>query len=227
SPHQNGIAERRIGMVMDIARTSLIHAAAPHSLWPFAVKYATHQINLQPRVSLPETTPTMRWTGKVGDASVFRVWGSQAFVRDTLADKLSSRVAAMDAEMASWKSTRTYVDEVPPPGANIVHGMRIFRVTWTPGSPPAFKARNVARGFIQRQGVDYFQTFSPTPKMTTLSVLLYVAAQRDYELHSLTLAAFLQGSLHEEIWLRRPPSFTRSFLAGIQWSLWRPIYGLC
>ncbi|CAI7848335.1 unnamed protein product [Closterium sp. NIES-54] len=61
SSQQNGIAERRIGM-----------------------------INLQPRVSLPETTPTLRWTGKVGDASAFRVWGSRAFVRDTTADKLSS-----------------------------------------------------------------------------------------------------------------------------------------
>ncbi|CAI7761655.1 unnamed protein product [Closterium sp. NIES-54] len=77
SPQQNGIVERRIGMVMDIARTSIIHAAAPHFLWPFAVQYAAHQINLQPRVSLPETTPTLRWTGKVGDASAFRVWGSQ------------------------------------------------------------------------------------------------------------------------------------------------------
>ncbi|CAI7881117.1 unnamed protein product [Closterium sp. NIES-53] len=90
SPQKNGIAERRIGMVMDVARTSMIHAAAPHFMWPFAVQYAAHQINLKPRVSLPETTPTLRWTGKVGDASAFRVWGSRAFVHDTTADKLSS-----------------------------------------------------------------------------------------------------------------------------------------
>ncbi|CAI7932683.1 unnamed protein product [Closterium sp. NIES-54] len=110
---------------------------------------------------------------------------------------------AMDAEMASWKSTGTYVDEVPPPGANIVDGMWIFR------------------------GVDYFQTFSPTPKMTTLQVLLHVAAQCDYELHSLDFStAFLQGSLHEETWLRRPLGFTESFPAGTQWSLQRPVYGL-
>ncbi|CAI7908171.1 unnamed protein product [Closterium sp. NIES-54] len=103
--------------------------------------------------------------------------------------------SAMDAEMASWKSTGTYLDEVPPPGANI--------------------------------GVDYFQTFSPTPKMTTLRVLLHVAAQRDYELHSLDFStAFLQGSLHEEIWLRRPRGFTGSFPPGTQWSLRRPVYGL-
>ncbi|CAI7870488.1 unnamed protein product [Closterium sp. NIES-54] len=128
--------------------------------------------------------------------------------------------AAMDAKMASWKSTGTYVDAVPPSGANIVSGMWIFRVKRPPGSPPVFKARYVARGFSQRQGVDYFQTFSPTLKMTTLRVLLHVAAHRDYELHSLDFSTtFLQGSLHEEIWLRRPPGFTGSFPPGTQWSL--------
>ncbi|CAI7737972.1 unnamed protein product [Closterium sp. NIES-54] len=102
---------------------------------------------------------------------------------------------AMDTKMASWKSTVTYVDAVPPPGANI--------------------------------GVDFFQTFSPTPKMTTLRVLLHIAAQHDYELHSLDFStAFLQGSLHEEIWLRCPPGFTGSFPTGTQWSLRRPVYGL-
>ncbi|CAI7892139.1 unnamed protein product [Closterium sp. NIES-53] len=126
------------------------------------------------------------------------------FVGEAITGPYSSQWhAAMDAEMASWKSTGTYVEEVPPPGANIVDGMWIFR------------------------GVDYFQTFSPTPKMTTLRVLLHVAAQRDYELHSLDLnTAFLQGNLHEEIWLRRPPGFTESFPACTQWSLRQPFYGL-
>ncbi|CAI7807305.1 unnamed protein product [Closterium sp. NIES-53] len=86
--------------------------------------------------------------------------------------------AAMDAEMTSWKSTGTYVDEVFPSWANIVDGMWIFRVKRPPISPPAFKARYVARGFSQRQGVDYFHTFSPTLKMTTLWVLLHVWSLR-------------------------------------------------
>ncbi|CAI7918910.1 unnamed protein product [Closterium sp. NIES-53] len=89
SPQQNGVAERRIGLVMEVARTSMIHAAAPHFLWPFAVRYAAHQLKLWPRVSLPETSPTLLWTGKVGNVSRFRVWGARAFVRDTTADKLS------------------------------------------------------------------------------------------------------------------------------------------
>ncbi|CAI7881581.1 unnamed protein product [Closterium sp. NIES-53] len=76
----------------------------------------------------------------------------------------------MDAEIASWKSTGTYVDEVPQPGANNITGMWIFTIKRPPGSPPAFKARYVAR------------------------------AQRDNELHSLDFStAFLQGSLHKAI----------------------------
>ncbi|CAI7832871.1 unnamed protein product [Closterium sp. NIES-54] len=91
SLQKNGIAERCIGLVMEVAQTSMIHAAVPHFLWSFAVWYAAHQLNLWSHVSLPETLPTLRWTGKVGDASVFWVWGSRAFVRDTSADKLSAR----------------------------------------------------------------------------------------------------------------------------------------
>ncbi|CAI7784748.1 unnamed protein product [Closterium sp. NIES-53] len=456
-PRLQGMASRtlrRIGMVMDVPRTSMIHAAAPHLLWPFAVRCTEHQINLQPRVSLPETTPPLRWTGKVGDASVFRVWGSRAFVRDTSADKLSSRAVpcvflGFPPDAPGWQfyhptsrrvqssqnvtfnvSVSYYrvppVDPLPPQGpapsgsggavlgvaesegaelggaepmcvepgsaepggaesggaelggaepehaesggppsvssqreplspqrlcewyawrcshaagatgpatrgasgagaaggaagaggtgtiggptgvgatgASCAAGVggvaegagavatrgaagagaaggtgaggdagvcslelrvlvlslvllealrgrgrttfRFFsrflvsrlllvlllplRVKRPPGSPPVFKARYVARGFSQQQGVDFFQTFSPTPKTTTLRVLLHVAAQRDYKLHSLDFStAFLQGSLHEEIWLRRPPGFTGLFPTGTQWSLRRPVYGLC
>ncbi|CAI7782268.1 unnamed protein product [Closterium sp. NIES-54] len=46
SPQQNEVGERHIGLVMDVARTSMIHAAAPHFLWSFAVRYAACQLNL-------------------------------------------------------------------------------------------------------------------------------------------------------------------------------------
>ncbi|CAI7846757.1 unnamed protein product, partial [Closterium sp. NIES-54] len=162
-----------------------------------------------------------------GDADALDIPTPRSYVEAIEGPYSSQWQAAMDAEMASWKSTGTYVDEVPPPGANIVSGMWIFKVKRPPGSPPAFKARYLARGFSQREGVHLFQTFSPTPKMTTLRVLLHVAAQRDYELHSLDFSTFfLQGSLHEEMWLCCPPGFTGSFPAGTQWSLQRPVYGL-
>ncbi|CAI7758986.1 unnamed protein product [Closterium sp. NIES-53] len=152
-------------------------------------------------VALPHLVSTL--LAPEGDPDALDIPTPRSYTEAIEGPYSSQWQAAMDAEMASWKSTGTYVDEVPPPVANIVSGMWIFR------------------------GVDYFHTFSPTPKMTTLRVLLHVAAQRDYELHSLDFStAFLQGSLHEEIWLRRPPGFTRSFPPGTQWSLRRPVYGL-
>ncbi|CAI7857564.1 unnamed protein product [Closterium sp. NIES-53] len=177
-----------------------------------------------------ESTATSALVAELVDfAAACRLDYAASLVAESESDRPPSEgwQTAMDTEMASWKSTGTYVDAVPPSRANIVNGIWIFRVKRPPGSPPAFKARYVARGFSQRQGVDFFHAFSPTPKMTTLWVLLHVAAQRDYELHSLDFSTtFLQGSLHEEIWLRRPLGFTESFLAGTLWSLRRPVYGL-
>ncbi|CAI7778522.1 unnamed protein product [Closterium sp. NIES-53] len=140
---------------------------------------------------------------ELGDPDAPDIPTPRSYVEEITGPYSSQWQAAMDAEMASWKSTGTYIDEVPPPWANIVDGMWIFR------------------------GVDYFQTFYPTPKMTTLRVLLHIDAQHDYELHSLDFStAFVQGSLHEETWLRRPPGFTGMFPRGTQWSLWRPVYDL-
>ncbi|CAI7866912.1 unnamed protein product [Closterium sp. NIES-54] len=161
-----------------------------------------------------------------GDPDALDIPTSRSYAEAIAGEYSSQWQNAMDAEMASRKSTGTYIDEAPPPGANIIDGIRIFIVKRPPGSPPTFKPRYVARGFNQREGVDFFHTFSPTPKRTTLRVLLHVATQRDYE-HFLDFStAFLQGSLHEEIWLRRPLDFTGSFPARTQWSLRRPVYGL-
>ncbi|CAI7932277.1 unnamed protein product [Closterium sp. NIES-54] len=89
SPQQNGVAERRICLVMEIARTFMTHAHAPHFLWPYAVRYAAHQLNLWPRVSRTEVSLTSLWTGSPGAASRFRVWGCLALVRNTSVDKIS------------------------------------------------------------------------------------------------------------------------------------------
>ncbi|CAI7856255.1 unnamed protein product [Closterium sp. NIES-53] len=74
SPQQNGIAECHIDLIMEVARNSMIHAAAPHFLWSFAVRYAAHQLNLWPCVSELETSPRVWWTGKVGDVSMFQFY---------------------------------------------------------------------------------------------------------------------------------------------------------
>ncbi|CAI7761318.1 unnamed protein product [Closterium sp. NIES-54] len=146
SPQQNGVAEHRIGLVMEVARTSMIHAAAPHFLWPFAVRYAAHQLNLWPRVSLPETSPTLLWTGKVGDASRFWVWGARAFVRDTTADKLSARTVpcvflGFVPDAPGWQfyhptSRRVFLSQ----DVTFDESVPLYRLFPSPPPPPLFLA---------------------------------------------------------------------------------------
>ncbi|CAI7922627.1 unnamed protein product, partial [Closterium sp. NIES-54] len=144
-PQQIGIAERHIGLVMEVARTSMIHSAAPHFLWPFAVRYAAHQLNLWPHVSLPETSPTPLWMGKVADASVFRVWGSRAFVRDTSADKLSARAIpcvflGFPPDAPGWKFYHPTLRRVFPSQDVMFHESapfyRLFPYRSAPPPPP-------------------------------------------------------------------------------------------
>ncbi|CAI7822690.1 unnamed protein product [Closterium sp. NIES-54] len=71
SPQQNGIAEPRIGLIMEVARTSMIHAAAPHFQWVLRSDMLRISSTSGPLVSEPKTPPTLWWTGKVGDGRCF------------------------------------------------------------------------------------------------------------------------------------------------------------
>ncbi|CAI7740250.1 unnamed protein product [Closterium sp. NIES-54] len=146
SPQQNGIAKHRIGLVMEVACTSMIHAAAPHFLWSFAVRYAAHQLNLWARVSFPDTS----------FASVFRVWGSRAFVRDTSAGKFSARAIpfvflGFPPDAPGWQfyhPTLCYV--FPSQDVTFDESVPFYRLfpyrSAPPLPPPLFLAPGVARG---------------------------------------------------------------------------------
>ncbi|CAI7899010.1 unnamed protein product [Closterium sp. NIES-54] len=79
---------------MEVARTSMCHAGAPQFLWPQAVRYAAHQLNLWPSDARPRVTPVSLWTGSPGVAADYRVWGCPAHVRAPDANNLSARTSA-------------------------------------------------------------------------------------------------------------------------------------
>ncbi|CAI7833517.1 unnamed protein product [Closterium sp. NIES-53] len=126
--------------------------------------------------------------------------------------------AAMDAEMASWKSTGTYVDAVPPPGANIVNGMCIFRVKRLPGSLPAF---NMHEEISLRRPPGFTGSF-PAGSQWSLRRPVYGLRQAPREWHDTlrtTLAAlgFAPSTADPSLFLRTdtllPPFYVLVYVA--------------
>ncbi|CAI7796492.1 unnamed protein product [Closterium sp. NIES-53] len=78
---------RSAGSVLSVASSALASGRTSRSCGCTL----TEVLNLWPHVSHPETSPTLRWTGEIGDASAFWVWGSLSLVRDPPAGKLSPR----------------------------------------------------------------------------------------------------------------------------------------
>ncbi|KAI0982296.1 hypothetical protein GJ496_006005 [Pomphorhynchus laevis] len=71
-----------------------------------------------------------------------------------------------------------------------------------------YKARLVAKGCAQIYGVDYFETYSPVVKLTTIGILIAVAVERNMLLHQMDISnAFLNGKLEENIFMEQPEGF--------------------
>ena len=85
----------------------------------------------------------------------------------------------------------------------------------------------VARGFTQHEGIDYLETFSPVVKMTSLRVLISLAAIHDYFIHQMDVStAFLHGHLKEEIYLEQPEGYLKPGQESKVCKLLKSLYGL-
>ena len=76
------------------------------------------------------------------------------------------------------------------------------------GSIDKYKARLVVKGFRQKEGLDYFDTYSPVTRITSIRMLIAIAALYNLEIHQMDVkTAFLNGDLDEEIYIEQPEGF--------------------
>ena len=90
-----------------------------------------------------------------------------------------------------------------------------------------FKARLVAKGFKQKADLDFFDTFSPVTRITSIRLLIAIAAIFDLKIHQMDVkTAFLNGDLEEEIYMDQPEGFVESGQESKVCKLIKSLYGL-
>ena len=117
--------------------------------------------------------------------------------------------AAMDEEIDSLTESETYEEAQLPQGSSAIGGKWVYAVKG-PSDNPMYKARYVAQGFSQIPGIDFHETFAPTPRMETLRMFIQISAHHGIILHQMDVkSAFLHANLEEEIYIKPPKGYER------------------
>lgn len=136
--------------------------------------------------------------------------------------------SAMQEEIDSIQSNHTWTLVSLPPNARAISSKWVYKLK--PGTsthPPRYKARLVARGFEQKDGVDFLETFAPVVRWETIRILVAIAVHLGWPLHQLdVLTAFLNGILKEDVYMHQPPGFARPGTEHLVCKLHRSLYGL-
>jgi hypothetical protein len=116
---------------------------------------------------------------------------------------------AINSELDSLAEFNTFTSCPLPIGRKPIDTRWVFAVKRdSNGKIIRHKARLVVKGFQQKEGIDYNETFSPTVKIKSLKILLAIAAQQDLEIKQLDFnTAFLNASLSEDIYVKTPEGY--------------------
>lgn len=116
---------------------------------------------------------------------------------------------AMRHEIEALQANNTWTLMPLPPHKRPIGCKWVFKIKLTPeGTVERYKARLMAKGYSQIEGIDYRETFAPVAKLVTVRLLLSVAALQGWFLHQLDVNnAFLHGDLTEEVYMSLPPGF--------------------
>ena len=136
----------------------------------------------------------------------------------------------MKYEMNSLAKNRTWELVSKPPNQKIIDCKWLYKIKegTSQEKKRRYKARVVAKGFIQREGIDFNEVFSPIVKYKTIRLILAFVAQFDWELEQMDVTTtFLHGELEEEIYMKQPPEFeTKKEGQNLVCKLKKSLYGL-
>ena len=134
----------------------------------------------------------------------------------------------MEEEMESLRKNDTWYLVALPNGRGTIGSKWVFNTkTNAIGHVEKFKARMVAKGYSQVEGVNFGEIFSPIAKLTSIRLLMYLATTFDFEIEKIDVkTTFLHGYLEEEIYMKQPEGFTMKGQEEMVCRLKKYVYGL-
>ncbi|GJS57398.1 zinc finger, CCHC-type containing protein [Tanacetum coccineum] len=135
---------------------------------------------------------------------------------------------AIDDEIGSIMENNTWVLFNLPPGCKPLGCKWVFKRNMkVDGTIDKFIARLVIQGFRQKEGIDYFDTYAPVARITTVRFLIALAAIHNLVIHQMDVkTAFLNGDLEEQVYMKQPEGFVMPGNEHKVCKLIKSLYGL-
>ena len=151
----------------------------------------------------------------------------EAFSQAMSSKESNSWYRAMKKEMNSMASNRVWDLVELPDGIKAIGCKWVFKTKDSLGNIERHKAKLVAKGFNQREGIDYTETFSPVSKKDSLWIIMALVAYFDFDLHPMDVkTTFLNGNLEGEVYMKQSAGFSSSEGEHLVCKLKKSIYGL-
>ncbi|KAK1605225.1 hypothetical protein QYE76_028898 [Lolium multiflorum] len=141
----------------------------------------------------------------------------------------SDWVEAMHEELNNFKRNKVWtLVEKPKECRNVIGTKWIFKNKQDEfGNIVRNKARLVAQGFSQVEGIDFGETYAPVARLESIRILLAYASHHNFKLQQMDVkSAFLNGPLHEEVYVKQPPGFEDLNFPNHVYKLDKALYGL-
>jgi hypothetical protein len=118
----------------------------------------------------------------------------------------SSWVNAMHEELENFERNQIWTLVDPPRDVNVIGTKWVFKnKQGEDGEVMRNKARLVAQGYSQVEGLDFWETFAPVAHLEAIRILLAFAASKRFKLYQMDMkSAFLNGVIQEEVYIRQP-----------------------
>ncbi|KAB2632504.1 DNA polymerase zeta catalytic subunit-like [Pyrus ussuriensis x Pyrus communis] len=209
--HKSEIADIHINTILESAEVEFFEEIFPYKDRSYVLNKRVHEVTTR------NDDDNHASTSRSKRAKIAKDFGPDFLTFVTEEEPQTYKAALESSEAPYWKEAiQSEIESIMqnntwelvnlPPGNKPIGHKWIFKRKLRPdGTIDKYKARLVAKGYRQKEGLDYFDTYSPVARITSIRLLIAIASVYNLEIHQMDVkTAFLNGELDEEIYMDQP-----------------------